>query len=210
MRQYSGLTAASKAIGKTLTDAELTSSLRPHMAKVKWADAVGERIARVTQAESVRALPDKNTYLLTVRVKNSVWANELSLLKQDILGKLNLALGGPVIGDIRFKASGLAKVTPAQEWSANGELPSPQDIAGYALPERDEILIAAKVANITNDRLRETVHRSLLHAARLTTWKHRHGWRVCERCQALLAPKHFADADQEHVVCSGCSPASAQ
>lgn len=42
-------------------------------------------------------------------VKSSVWANELSLLKADIIKKLNRHLGRGTIVDIRFQARGFLK-----------------------------------------------------------------------------------------------------
>ena len=77
--------------------------LRPHLAKVHWEGVVGPQVAGVTQVEAVR------DGVLFVRVKNSVWANELTLLKEDMLRRLNSKLGGRILTDIHFKASGLAR-----------------------------------------------------------------------------------------------------
>ena len=40
--------------------------------------------------------------ILTVRVNNSPWRNELVLLKADLIGKINEALGETIVRDIRF------------------------------------------------------------------------------------------------------------
>ena len=86
---------------------ELAQALRPHLAKARWAEIVGPQVAGVTQVEAVR------DGVLYVRVKNSVWANELTMLKDDMVRRLNAALGGRVLTDIHFKASGLARVKKA-------------------------------------------------------------------------------------------------
>ena len=77
--------------------------LRPHLAKVHWEGVVGPQVAGVTQVEFVR------DGVLFVRVKNSVWANELTLLKEDMLRRLNSKLGGRILTDIHFKASRLGR-----------------------------------------------------------------------------------------------------
>ena len=72
----------------SLKSQELAAALRPHLAKVHWAEVVGPQVAGVTQVEAVRS------GVLFVRVKNSVWANELTLLKDDMVRRLNQKLGG--------------------------------------------------------------------------------------------------------------------
>jgi predicted nucleic acid-binding Zn ribbon protein len=52
-----------------------------------WAGAAGERIARESEPVSERAGE------VTVACSSAVWANELSLLSDDLLGRLNAALG---------------------------------------------------------------------------------------------------------------------
>ncbi len=61
-----------------------------------WPDIVGERLAEVTKAESVK----EGT--LIVKTKNSVWRTELSYLKADILDRIEAEVGSAVIEDIRF------------------------------------------------------------------------------------------------------------
>src|ERR1700760_3179394 len=99
-----GLIPANNAVTAMLQSHELAKALRPHMAKARWAEVVGPQVAGVTQVEKVQ-----NGTELVVRVKNSVWANELVLLKGDMIRRLNTVLGGPVLTDIHFKASGLSK-----------------------------------------------------------------------------------------------------
>src|SRR5947209_247827 len=53
-----------------------------------WAEVVGERVA----AEAVPAA--ERDGVLTVRCASAVWAQELELLSEDLLGRLQEALGG--------------------------------------------------------------------------------------------------------------------
>ena len=111
-RHTKSLASAANAVSSWLGSQELAQALRPHMAKVQWEAVVGPQVAGVTQVEAVR------DGVLFVRVKNSVWANELALLKDDMLRRLNLALGGRVITDIHFKGGG----PPARRQAARKSL----------------------------------------------------------------------------------------
>jgi len=62
-----------------------------------WDKAVGERIAGV--AKPTRIL--KGT--LFVSVKTGAWRNELSMRKQEIVGRLNEILDDEIVKDIKFQ-----------------------------------------------------------------------------------------------------------
>jgi predicted nucleic acid-binding Zn ribbon protein len=42
--------------------------------------------------------------VVTVACRSSVWAQELDLLGPDLLAKVNAAIGGPELRQLRFKA----------------------------------------------------------------------------------------------------------
>ncbi len=178
-RKPKTLASASAGVQAVLKAGDLWQALRPHMAKVKWAEIVGPQVAAVTQVEKVQGTE------LVVRVKNSVWANELSLLKGDMLRRLNTALGGPVLSDIRFKASGLAQKKAPARVSAIPSLPDADALAQIRLAGDALGRVEAVVQPISDEALRARVRASLLRAARLEAWKRAHEWRPCVRCSAL-------------------------
>ncbi|MFH1387172.1 MAG: DUF721 domain-containing protein [bacterium] len=65
-----------------------------------WPEVVGENVRNSTEAIKIK---DR---VLHVSTKSSVWAQELSLLKQGLIEKFNLQAGEEVIVDIRFKTMG--------------------------------------------------------------------------------------------------------
>ncbi len=189
---------ASSAVSGFLQSQEIAQMLRPHLAKVHWVGVVGPQVAGVTQVESVR------DGVLFVRVKNSVWANELTLLKEDMLRRLNSKLGGRVLTDIHFKASGLArdkKKPPA----AAPATPTAQELARITLPREASLRIETALAAITEDSLRGRIRAVMLHAARADEWKRRRGWSPCARCGALAAPGGSEGAEAETMpLCALC------
>ncbi len=62
-----------------------------------WDSAVGNAIARNAQPEAI------NQGVLLVHVIGSPWMNHLQFMKQEIIDKLNAALGKQIVFDIRFR-----------------------------------------------------------------------------------------------------------
>ena len=189
-----GMVPASGAVEGFLRSQELAQALRPHLAKAHWAGVVGPQVAGVTQVEAVR------DGILYVRVKNSVWANELTLLKDDMVRRLNAKLGGRILSDIHFKASGLAKSRKKPE-PPHPAAPTDAELAKTPLSRSAAARIDAALAEIQDDALREHIRRVMLRAARTEEWKRRQGWPVCGRCGALSEPVVSADLPPLCTVC---------
>ena len=84
------------AIKDFLINTGLENGVNQQKAVIIWPKIVGTKIAENTNAELV----DFN--VLTIRVKNSTWRNELYLKKDIILEKLNKELGPNTIKELRF------------------------------------------------------------------------------------------------------------
>ena len=84
------------AIKDFLINSGLESGVNQQKAVIIWPKIVGTKIAENTTAELV----DFN--VLTIKVKNSTWRNELYLKKDIILEKLNKELGPNTIKELRF------------------------------------------------------------------------------------------------------------
>ena len=84
------------AIKDFLINTGLENGVNQQKAIIIWPKIVGTKIAENTIAELV----DFN--VLTIKVKNSTWRNELYLKKDIILEKLNKELGLNTIKELRF------------------------------------------------------------------------------------------------------------
>ena len=84
------------AIKDFLINTGLENGVNQQKAVIIWPKIVGAKIAENTNAELV----DFN--VLTIKVKNSTWRNELYLKKDIILEKLNKELGPNTIKELRF------------------------------------------------------------------------------------------------------------
>jgi len=74
-----------------------------HLVVESWPEIVGDDLAEVTRAESI------SNGLLRVMVKDSVWAYHLSIMKPQLMKKLNNYAGGKVVNDIFFQIGDLEK-----------------------------------------------------------------------------------------------------
>lgn len=91
---------STKSIGTALDELihgiGIDKKLAEYSAVTQWDSIVGNRIAKVTTAKKIV----KGT--LFVQVKSSVWRNELLLLKNEIIIKVNNALSTSLVKDIKF------------------------------------------------------------------------------------------------------------
>lgn len=62
-----------------------------------WQRAVGETIAQNSRPASFKGT------LLLINVSNSVWLQHLTFLKSELINKINLALGGERVKELKFK-----------------------------------------------------------------------------------------------------------
>lgn len=95
-RASSSIKTIGAAIQDLVANLGIGKKIREYDAVLRWNEIVGEQIARVTEAVKI----EKG--VLVVRVQNGPWRNELVLLKSDVMGKINAALGEEVVKEIRF------------------------------------------------------------------------------------------------------------
>ncbi len=92
----------SSLLNKTLASHGLTTRLKEYRVMGRWEKIVGKVIARHAQPSSLRGKK------LCVAVDSSAWMQQLSLLKPDLIDKLNRGLGAGSIRDITFKIGNIA------------------------------------------------------------------------------------------------------
>ncbi len=100
----------SSLLNKTLASHGLTTRLKEYRVVGRWEKIVGKVIARHAQPSSLRGKK------LSVAVDSSAWMQQLSLLKPELIEKLNNGLGAGSIQDITFKMGNVVKAAkPANE-----------------------------------------------------------------------------------------------
>lgn len=162
-----GPVGVSRTVFRALVRPGQADLLREHMAPFAWKAVVSPVISNATKALHV------TNGVLTVAVKSSAWATELSLQKQDLLLKVNRYLTGSskkTVSDIRFVN---------QPWSEPG--PSPD----YNQPWRDVTGLSPKSADVS---VVERIAMLADIAAERNKARLRSGWIPCRTCGDLIAP----------------------
>jgi hypothetical protein len=137
------------------------------MAPFAWKAVVSPVIANATRALSV------TNGTLTVAVKSSAWATELSMQKPDLLQKVNRYLTGSMkktVTDIRFVNQPWTEPSPEPDYNR------PWRDAASIKPKSTELSVVERIAmlaDIASER----------DNARL-----RSGWVPCRTCGDLIAP----------------------
>jgi hypothetical protein len=96
---------ADVAIGNALRTHGVTEEIRLQRIVFDWPEIVGPRIAARTAPDGISrtGLRDRPTRLLWVRVVNSAWLQELTLLRAQLTASILAAVGEPALFDeIRF------------------------------------------------------------------------------------------------------------
>lgn len=80
-----------------IKDFGIEKKIKGHQAVALWGEIVGEKIARVTEARKVE------DGVLFVRVHNSVWRNELTMRKLELIKMINDRMKRNTVSDIVFR-----------------------------------------------------------------------------------------------------------
>ncbi len=118
-----------------------------------WKEALGEPLASNIKPTFVGG------GTLVIAVRDSAWMQELQFMKPEIKRKLNGAIGGRVISNIRFKLG---------SWNEEEEREDEEEKEGPE-PDPETVRRAREAAEIIEDpKLREQAVKTLLAAARRT------------------------------------------
>lgn len=140
----------SGTIEKLLSARGMAARLREYRVIGMWDRCVGAGIARHARPATIRAGK------LTVIVDSSAWMQQLSLLRPQIIGKLNSALGEEAVAGIALK---LGEVERRAASAKPGPV-SRRDLGAEEL-QRIEGYVRAIADQDLRDRLRRLIERDL-------------------------------------------------
>ncbi len=92
-----GVKELNLVINELISDLNIKKNIRKFNIFNHWSEIVGTDVAKRTKPIKIF----KDT--LIIKVANSVWANELSLMSRQILKKINDFVGEEVIKDLKFR-----------------------------------------------------------------------------------------------------------
>lgn len=146
-----------------LKDLGLKQKVMEHQAIVFWYDIVGPQIADKTYPQSVK------DGVIFVCCKNSMWANELSFHKADIIKRLNKSVGGKVISDLRFSARGF-KIEDKNNIQESSKVKD-KELAKVDIGEEKKDIVEKAAAVTSSGELKEKIKKAMLTGIRMAELK---------------------------------------
>lgn len=146
-----------------------------------WQEIVGEKIAAHASPVMVQR------GILLVAVVSPVWGHHLSMMKADVLSKINHFIGEKLIDDIRFQA-GYWKDSQNQE-SNEQELSMSQQLRSVRLEEADISNATFLVGRMQDEQLQQKIFRIVKNDLKLKKIKQQRQWHSCTRCHTLCPPE---------------------
>jgi predicted nucleic acid-binding Zn ribbon protein len=142
MRPKRRLEKLSGTIEKLLASRGLGARLKEYRVLAVWDRAVGGVIAGHARPATVRGRK------LTVTVDSSAWMQQLTLLRPEIIAKLNRMLGAAAVESVTFR---LGEVEPPARRPRAAPTPLPD------LDAAERARVAERVAGIADEGVREAL-----------------------------------------------------
>ena len=149
---------------------------------VHWKKIVGSEIS--THAYPIIV----QSGILVIGVNNSVWLHHLSMMKDNIISKINQFIGEKLILDIRFQAGYFKKFQ--NEENTDTDLHSSQKVKfnKIKLDESDVKMIYQTVEPIKDNYLKQKIIRTMRRDFLLKKIKKQSNWHQCASCTVLCPP----------------------
>ncbi|MEN6414007.1 MAG: DUF721 domain-containing protein [Veillonellales bacterium] len=146
-----------------------------------WQEIVGEKIS--THAAPVMV----QRGVLLIAVSSPVWGHHLSMMKAEILSKINHFIGEKLIEDIRFQAGYLKN---SQNQEPNEPEPSiQQQLRSLRLEETEVSAAYSLVEKMQDEQLRKKIFQIVKKDLKLKKAKQQRQWHPCIHCAALCPPE---------------------
>ncbi len=174
----------------TLQDLGMAKRYRAESAILHWPKIVGQDIA----AHAVPIAVQRD--IMVISVDNSVWCHHLSMMKEDVINKVNDFIGEKLIVDIRFKAGYLEKNQNYNQDKENFKTIN-QKLKLIRLDQEELQEAEALVRNVSEAGLQQKVLNIIKKQMAFTKLKKLNSWHKCSGCESLCPP--------ELTYCTVCS-----
>ncbi len=188
-RRFARFERVEAILPKMVKNMGIGPEFKARMVLFYWPKIVGHDIAGHVRPVRV------SFHTLFLWAENPSWANQLMLMRLEIVDKVNHFMGERIIHEIRFGPPPDKK--PVQAAAKNEEMLLVKEIRRQVLSPAAEEKVAERCAGVADDELRERlakVYRKQLCAQQA---KEKQQWHPCAGC-GVLCPK-------ENELCSACA-----
>lgn len=167
----------------------INKNYKTQLAIFNWEKIVGKDIAAQSSPLSVEY------NVLFISVNNSVWCHHLSMMKADIIFKVNQFVGEPLIKDIRFRTEYFKKKTNDEQQEIE-EVNIARELRKVRLDANEVNTAKQIVENVVEEKLQDKIAKIYQKHLAFNKLKKAKQWHKCEKCDTLC-PK-------ESQYCSVC------
>lgn len=167
----------------------INKNYKTQLAIFNWEKIVGKDIAAQSSPLSVEY------NVLFISVNNSVWCHHLSMMKADIIFKVNQFVGEPLIKDIRFRTEYFKNKTNDDEQEVE-EVNIARELRKVKLDANEVNSAKQLVENVVEEKLQDKIAKLYQKHLAFNKLKKAKQWHKCEKCDTLC-PK-------ESQYCSVC------
>ncbi|MCX7779367.1 MAG: DUF721 domain-containing protein [Negativicutes bacterium] len=154
-----------------------------------WREIAGEEIYAHARVIAV------NRGVLLVAVDNSAWCHHLSIIKQEIIHKVNAFLEEKHITDIRFKAGYLQNCQ--NEENVGDKIDAAAKLNAIKLSTAEQQYAQQMAGLVKNQALKRKINSVLKKELKLRKIKANENWQQCACCTVLCPPGEK--------MCAACS-----
>jgi predicted nucleic acid-binding Zn ribbon protein len=171
----SGFSPIDRLIRERLQSYHLEQGVKAKQSVSLWERVAGPTVAAVTRADGIRG------GILYVLTRSSAWSQELSMLREPLIARINAELETEAVQDIRFQVKHFPKAAPeARSVPSARDLTEPERAALRRLAERLEDTTAGRIAAVAEKQMR---HTDAERACPVCGGPVRHGEPVCPFCR---------------------------
>lgn len=193
-RRFARFERVEAILPKMVKGMSIGPEFKARMVLFYWGRIVGQDIARHVHPVKVEY------HTLYLSAENPSWANQLMLMRLEIIDKVNHFMGERIINEIRFGVS-------AKERAQSHPKPDPEaellrSVRRQVLAPDKEIAATELCQAVTDDELRQRLTHMYQTQLRSAQAKKKLSWHPCSICGVLCPP--------EEQWCTACSRAQRQ
>lgn len=176
MRKKAGIESVDALLPQFIGSMKYKKKYYEQLVICRWEKIVGADIARHVKA----ARFDFNTLFLMS--DSPVWSNQLTMMKDELITKINAFAGTKIVKDLRF--------TQGSDTSKKVDIGGEKISAERKVQptEQEERQAATACENIVDDELRSAVGRAMAASLARKRDNIEKGWHKCEQCGTLCVP----------------------
>lgn len=143
-----------------------------------WPAIIGPDIAAQSEAVSVEF------GVLCLAVRHSVWCHHLSMMKAELIGKVNAFVGEPLVKDVRFRTMASVRKKPLETEHESAEDALWRLARAIRLSEAEREEAQVLCSGVQDDKLRQKLLRVFEKHLKLRRARAKSGWSRCASCGA--------------------------